>query len=367
MPEPFDTTLEVSAAITDILTALIDTMGVVVAEISVELAEFTRIVSFVISHSVVDLIDDIFDLYSYEWIIVNRNLQRLNNQIDQLIYEQVLSINNRLNVFNVLTNILLSNFEKQLTLIDNSIDPFYNERMFAIYGRIADFSVAINAPPSYLEEKIQNARFFAMAIACNSGLSYYKFLSDWDDGLENLLGRISSNISLYEKNPQWIKLDIEDSLVKPIFSIEINRVRDEKIRLNSISDNVTNLQDLVSTHKLQIDTNSIAIIDLFELKVKPALKVITDNFDNWQKGIYNDRNKLVDDSFVSLFLQIVGVLAEAKRILGLLNYGGDLLLRIDSLTENIRIEQEDKISVVSARAFNRLVPEWQKEVEKHIG
>lgn len=366
MPELSETPLEVSAVFTDIFIALRDTIAAVVTEISIELATFTKIISVIGLHTTVNLLDDIFNLYSYEWIIANRSIQELNNRIDRLIYEQALRINNVVNSFDAITSVLFQHFEEQLSQIDNVVSPVYNERMFAIYGRISEFSIAINAPPSYLEEAIQNARFFAMSIACSAGLSYYRFQSDWDDGVAKLLIRITNSISLYRENPQWIKLDIEDSLIKPIFDIEVNNRRQERERLTILNNDVSNLQNLVTTHKLQIDENSIAIIDLYELKIKPALQEITDNFDNWKRDVYAPRDKLVDNSFVSLFLQIIDVAYEAKRILGLLDYGGDLLLRIDRLSDSKRIEQEEKMLDVTMRPYRRLVPEWLAEVSKRI-
>lgn len=366
MPELPETPSEVSAIFTDIFIALRDTIAAVVTEISIESATFTKIISIIGLQTTIALLDDIFELYSYEWVIVNRSIQSLNNWIDTLIYEQAQRINTVLYNFDALTSVLIQNFEKQLSQIDNAVSPAYNERMFAIYGRIAEFSVAINAPPSYLEEAIQNARFFAMAIACSAGLSYYQFQSDWDAGVERLLIRISNSISLYRENPQWIKLDIEDSLIKPIFTIEVNNRRQEREQQTILSNDIIDLQNLVTTHKLQTDENSIAIIDLYELKIKPALKEITDNFDSWKNDIYATRDKLVDNSFVSLFLQIIEVAYEARRILGLLDYGGDLLLRINKLTDTLRIEQEDKIGDVATKSYRRLVPEWTAEVKKRL-
>ncbi|GAJ08134.1 unnamed protein product, partial [marine sediment metagenome] len=55
------------------------------------------------------------------------------------------------------------------------------------------------------------------------------------------------------------------------------------------------------------------------------------------------------------------------RILGLLDYGGDLLLRIDKLSIDSRFEQEAKVGDVSTRSFLRLLPAWLDVVKKGIG
>lgn len=367
MQELLKTTSELSDVISGILTGLRDSLEIVVAEIATELTSFIIPLSLDISYTIIELIDDIFDLYPEEWVMAARRMQELNSRIDSLIYDKTLRINTIINNFTILTDTLINNCVEQLELIDNTIDPQYNERMFVIYGRIGELSIAINAPPSYLEEAIQNARFFAMSIACSVGLSYYQFQLDWNYGVERLLIRIGNSVSLYQRNPQWIKVDIETELIKPIFELEIANRRREKERINYLENTITDLQDLVPTLSSQIDENKQAIIDLYDLKIEPILKEIISNFDNWKEDIYDTRTEFVNKSFVSLFLQIVEAIHETKRILGLLNYGGDLLLRVDKLADYLRIEQEDKIADITTRSFRRLVPEWTAAVKEGIG
>ncbi|GAH82950.1 unnamed protein product, partial [marine sediment metagenome] len=110
MEEVFKTTSDLSKAFTDILTILTDTIAVLVTEISTELAKLPKVIGFAISVSVVDLIDDIFDLYSYEWIITNRFIQELDNWINALIYDKISDINTIINNFTIFTNSLLELF-----------------------------------------------------------------------------------------------------------------------------------------------------------------------------------------------------------------------------------------------------------------
>lgn len=366
MQELIKTTSELSAAIDDTLTVLRDSVEIVVTEIATELASFVKLIGLVVSRNIINLIDDIFALYSYEWTIANRSIQELNNYINTLIYIETIRINRIINNFTILTAILIREFADQIALIDLAVSPQYNERMFAIYGRIAEFSVAINAPPSYLEEAIQNARFFAMAIACSAGLSYYQFQSDWNDGVERLLIHIRNSISLYQQNPQRIKIDIERTLIKPIFEMEVYNRRQERQQLINLSNRITNLQGLMSIHKIQMDENKQVIMNLYELEIAPILKEIIESFDIWKKDVYGTKMKVIDRSFVSLFLQIVEAIYETRKILGLLDYGGDLLLRVNKLSGYLRIEQEDKIADVTTRSFRRLVPDWLSEVRKSI-
>jgi len=208
---------ELYKVITNTLTAFSDSIKVIVRSISDETSATIKLASQVVSLNIVDLIDKIFDFYSDEWPIVNQNIIALNDYINTILYNQTVRIDKTLNNFTELTNTLVQRYSEQLDLIDKEISDKYNERMFVIYGRIAEVSVAINTPPFYIEGLIQNAKSFAMAVSCSVGLSYYQFQSNWDDGINRLLIRIGNSISLYQQNPQWIKVDIENSLIKPLF------------------------------------------------------------------------------------------------------------------------------------------------------
>ncbi|GAI16947.1 unnamed protein product, partial [marine sediment metagenome] len=250
MLEVTKTTSDISVVISDVLSAIIDSIEVVVISISTQLAIFLQAIGVVVLSSVIELIDDIFWLYPSEWAIAQQSIVTLSDWINRLILNELYKINKVILSFTNLTNTLIENLAEQLALIDNAISPFYNERMFVIYSRIAEFSEALNVPPFYLEGIIQNARLFGMVIACSSGLSYYQFELNWADSLEKLLRDIAVSVSLYRQNPQWLKVDIENDLIRPLFEIEASNRRQEKEQLNYIANKIPDLEGLLSECKV---------------------------------------------------------------------------------------------------------------------
>jgi len=357
---------ELYKVITNTLTAFSDSIKVIVRSISDETSATIKLASQVVSLNIVDLIDKIFDFYSDEWPIVNQNIIALNDYINTILYNQTVRIDKTLNNFTELTNTLVQRYSEQLDLIDKEISDKYNERMFVIYGRIAEVSVAINTPPFYIEGLIQNAKSFAMAVSCSVGLSYYQFQSNWDDGINRLLIRIGNSISLYQQNPQWIKVDIENSLIKPLFEFAANKRTKEKQQINNLSNNIIDLQQLTAIYKIELDETKERIANLFELEIAPVLKEITESFDVWQQDIYDKKMQVVDKSFVQLFKDIVAAGYEIAKIIALLDLPADILLRVNKLSDAIRFDQEAKFGEVTTRDFRRSVPLWSSVVKEGI-
>lgn len=366
MQEAIDVTSEISVVISDVLTVIIDSIEVVVISISTQLAIFLQVIGIVVLSSVIELIDDIFWLYPSEWTTAQSSIVTLSNWINRLILDELHKINNVIANFTNLTNTLIENFAEQLALIDNSISPFYNERMFVIYSRIAEFSEALNVPPFYLEGIIQNARLFGMVIACSSGLSYYQFELNWADNLEKLLRDIAVSVALYRKNPQWLKVDIEGDLIRPLFEIEANNRRQEKEQLNYITNKIPDLENLLSECKVGLDENKQAIKNLFILEIAPVLAELRESFNTWKEDIYANDKRLAAKQYAITTIGIQTLFSKIMSVLGLLDYGGDLLLRVNKLSGYLRIEQEDKIADVTTRSYRRLVPEWLSEVKRRV-
>jgi hypothetical protein len=367
MQEVEQTTSEVGSAISDIIRAVIDTIGLVIEQINQELTSYIKVTGFVVSYSITELLDKIFTFYSYEWPIVEASIDSINNWLNTLALQEAAKINTLLSNFSILTDTILKNFEKQIAQIDDAVNPAYQERMFTIYGQIADFSKAINAPPSYLEEAIQNARSFAISISCLEGLSYYQFLADWDNGVSNLLNRIANSVSLYRANPQQIKVDIENNLIRPIFEIEIAKRRKQQQLLASLNNRIGSLEVTANALASQINEAIDSVSSLYDLVIAPKLEQIQDRFNAWENDIYTPDITTTRHSFTNMFLDIAKAFAEIGSILGILDYGGDLLLRIDKLSSVIKTEQEDKIADVSTRRFRELIPNWLVTVKERTG
>ena len=367
MDEVKKTTSNISDSISNILIALIDNIGTVVSDISVELSNVFRIIGFDISLSLVKFIDDIFLLYSDEWTIAQKLLFDLDNRINSFVANRLKNINIIIDQFNNFTDMLINNFAEELKQIDDSINPYFTQRMFEIYNYIAEFSKALNVPPFYLEGIINNAKTFAMGVACNNGTPYYEFKLNWNFELEKLLIHINNSVELYRTNPQWLKEDIEQFLIKPLFEATTIKRNNAKELLTNTINSISNLENIVFDDEARLSEITQAMDSFYAFKVEPALSEIKDNFDIWVKDDYKVNMKGVRNSFILMISDYIEVFSKVAKIFLLLDYPADILLRVNKLSDKLRIEQEDKIGEVTTRSFKRLVPEWLNQIDESTG
>lgn len=334
---------QISNVISDVLTAYIQTVNFVVKDISIELAEFAVPVTSAVLFTVVDLIDDIFDLYPDEWALVERSIQRLNIWINNLIYNKVQGINQTLSRMSDITDLIIKALTDELIAIDESVTIRYNNRMFAIYGSITELSIAIDAPPSYLESIIQNARTFVLSVSCSAGLSYYDTLSGWDVELYRLLTVIKNSIPMYRTNPQRIKVDVENVLLRPLFEIYTNQQRDEVARIVTLEKTAIELLESVLENIILISGNTQAVKDLFVREVEPELAKIRDRLDWWFRDVYwpnQNNSRAALDSFHSKQIEVINSI---KDVFTRLNLGGDIIDGINFLPDEQRADQLGKL------------------------
>ena len=104
--------------------------------------------------------------------------------------------------------------------------------------------------------------------------------------------------------------------------------------------------------------NKSGISNMFATKIQPRLSAITEAIKDWQANIYRNEMGVMRAAVTSTHLLATLSGVKISNIFGLLDYGGDLLLRVNRLNDPMRHDQEDKISEVADRSFKRLVPEW---------
>ena len=357
---------DVSDSVGDALSAFIDLEAIVIEQLNAELTFFVKGVGLRVTSTIVNLIDRIFDLYPDEWLIVNDAIVELFNWMNSFAYDEAMGVDRIIQDFTTVANNLIGVVADSLDAIDELIGPKYNERMFAIYDRIAVFSRAIDAPPAYLEGVIQNARSFVMIVSCLSGSDYYQFLSNWDNGVEQLLNRISRYTTLYRQNPQRIKIDVEAMLIKPAYDLMQQQKQNESAMLTGFNERIDELITSTTDLQLQIAENRYVVDHIFADKINPRLLDISEAIKDWQANIYRNEMGLMQTAVTSVHLLITKAGFKIADIFGLLDYGGDLLSRVDSLPDFIRQDQEDKIADVSNRAFARIVPEWVSTVKETV-
>jgi hypothetical protein len=359
--------LDTGEATFTLISSVVDGLNIIIPYISQELSTTIGMASSTVSFGIVDLINTIFGFYSDEWPTIEAYLHNIDNSVNAFSVSAVNNINTVLSQFESLITSLLNNFETRLAQIDTSVTARYDERMFTIYGDVANLSKAINTPPDYLEGIIQDARSFAMAIACSTGLSYYTFLANWDSGVQNLLILIANSVNLYRQNPQRIKNDVESSLIKPIFDMNVIRARNISDSIRAFNRDIGNIESSLADLITNLAENNRDIDNIYNVEIPAAIKQIQDNFSAWEKDTYKFNKQAQDDDILRLWESINKLVSGINDVIAGLSYGGDLLLRIDSLYDNERLDQEEKISEVATRRFKALIPDWQSVVEERVG
>lgn len=351
MPTPSESVTSTSEVISDILRTYTETIFLVVKDISLELTDFAVPVSSTILLTTIELIDKIFDLYPVEWGYVQQSINRLNNWINELVYRKADSIKGTLARLTKISEVLISDVTDQLAAIDAEVSKQYNDRMFAIYGNIAELSLAIDAPPSYLEDVIQNGRFFALSVSCSAGLNYYDVLWAWDVGLQRLLTLMKNSISVYRSNPQQIESDIDRVLIKPMFEIYARKAKQETDSLTTVEKGVIELLKSLLEAQGQIDENKQSVRNLFELQVEPAIDQLRDEWSYWVNGIYYPIRKNTETAIEHIKTrqsQLANLLTDVSHRLGL---GGDIIDSINLLPDEQRTDQLYKLINTTVSPF----------------
>jgi hypothetical protein len=130
MQEVEKTTSEIGSVISDIIRAVIDTIGCVIEQINQELTNYIKVSGFVVSYSITELVDKIFTFYADEWPIVEACIDSINNWLNTLALQEATKINTLLSNFTILTDTLLKNFEEQIAQLDDSVSPAYEHLWF---------------------------------------------------------------------------------------------------------------------------------------------------------------------------------------------------------------------------------------------
>ena len=343
MAEEVSTIIRISDVISDVLSAYTENVRLVVREVSGQLSDFALPVSSAVLFTVVDLIDDILDLYPNEWILVQQSIRRLTGWIETLIADKVRGVNELLAQFTTLNKSLVTNFSEQLTVIDDVVTQAYNARMFVLYDRVSEVSLAINAPPAYLEEIIQNARIFVLGVSCTLGLEYYDVLWAWDLGFQRLLTLISNSIPKYRANPQWIKIDVENMIIKPLYDIKVLRETESALQKDLVEKTLIELGELVFDQRMIIQENKQAVSDIFPLMVEPAIKRIADDWNYWLEGVYHPVQRNIHRSLEFVRNRQIEFAGNLSDISHRLSLAGDVIESIHDLPFDDRIEQLGKL------------------------
>ncbi|GAI70516.1 unnamed protein product, partial [marine sediment metagenome] len=293
-----------------------------------------------------------------EWPGIQQTLLKINNWIRAFAETEAAAIAASLKDLEAITDTIIDSFETQVSSIEKVVDEAYDARQGVIYGAIAEFGVALGVSADYLENVIQNARSFAMGVSVQAGVTWYDFEDNWQKGIDNLLLFIRNNVSLFRENPRYIKTIIDQTLIKPVFVIEADRLQKQRQVITETVSRLAELKDYTVKIPPILDDLNYKVDNLYTDQVLPAVRLVSEAFEAWQKDVYKNDFKLTSLFIDNLYLAMNLASARINGVLDSLNYGGDILLRIDGLSGDVRIEQEEKIADVSTRRFKAIVPGW---------
>lgn len=364
MQAVYDQFSGVEKAVSDVLRAAVAGISGVIDSINIEIAEYARISADVITVGIVDIIDNTIGFFNTEWPVIQSGILEISRRIAALAAQQAAKVKTSLDQLEAILDIIIDSFEQSVSAIEEIVDEAFQKREFAIYGAIAEFSSALGVSTDFLENVIQNARFFSMSVAVRTGLGYYDFLDNWQKGLDNLLFYISKNVSLFKAEPQYIKVVIEQTLIKPIFDIENDRSRKEQAVIEGLVNRLVELKEYTVKIPLVIEDLNIKVDNLYENEIRPALFQLSENFSAWQKDVYNPDRQTTTVFITNMYKAMSLASSRIGDLINSLNYGGDILMRINNLSTALRIEQEIKIADVSTRRFREVAPDWTEVIEK---
>ncbi len=349
-----------------VIGAVVLTLESIISEVAEELSVFVWNVAWGIEWMVYELADMLYEAGLVEWWDVDNLVRVLSNYLYNIAQDVAIRINGFVVSLNNMLNSLLVAVNNQLDNIDEQVTEDYRQRMFLIYGRISELSIAINAPPSYLEEAIQNAKIFALSVSSSLGLSWWDFQISWDIGLTNLLNHINNSVPAYRANPQQIKTDLEIAIIRPAYDLKIEAQRRQTEDLTSIIQTADTLALDVADNYLLILEAEETIETLMELTIEPALNQITEDVENWRRHTYQPAIDLIRGLLAFLATDISAHRGLIADLANRFNYAGDILKRIDILPDTERISQESKIAEVTSRVFNRNAMAWRNFVAAEL-
>ena len=352
--------------ITDLTGAVIEavvlTLESVISEVAEELSVFVWNVAWGVEWIVYALADILYDMGLVDWIDVDNLVWVLSNYLYDIAQGVAIRINGFVASLNNMLNSLLVAVDNQLTRIDEQVTEDYRQRMFLIYGRIGELSIAINAPPSYLEEAIENAKIFALSVSSSLGLSWWDFQISWDIGLTNLLNLINNSIPAYRANPQQIKTDLETAIIRPAYELKLTTQRNQTEEINDVIHTIDTLSLDVADNYLLILEAEETVEDLMRLTIEPALAQITDDVENWRQHTYQPSIDLLRGLLVFVATDVSVHRSLINNLANRFNYPGDILKRIDILPNTERISQENKIAEVASRTLRQNTELWMQTV-----
>ena len=360
MLETTQSVTEVTRLMNDVTETLVSLLSSVVGQIAYEIDIFFDTATWNIGSILRSLVNTVSPWGFDEWLSAGEIITVLQSYMGIFAGGLTKQLDKIVLHIDDMIDTVFAQIKADTDLIDSLVTEHYQQRMFAIYGRIAEVSTAIDAPADYLEGCIQDAKVFAASSSAYAGMSWWNFQLAWDAALENLLRTIISSMSFYRSNPQRIKTDVEQLIVKPLYEVMISFTNSRNDRTYELNRLIENLAVNIELNISAIEENKYRAEQLWTAAIAASQAEFMEFFDKWNKNVYRRDWDQVSQAFVDMFSQIFDHTSQLFDIFGLLKLPGDLLKKINLLPGDKELAQAEKISEVASRVFRNEADDWLK-------
>lgn len=229
----------------------------------------------------------------------------------------------------------------------------YRDLMNKVYTEISEFSSSVGFGAQGIALLLENTRKIVLDVSAMSGHRYDLANVVWLGELNRILTTVSTQSRAIARNP--------------VMLFEIMRDQVEKRRYQQVEDKFSktffDLANIITRADYIVQGVTLVRTDLTKLvddlpqsirdEVKPMLDGILDPFDNWIQSSYEPYRNYFEIAIVSLGQSREDQITINEDVIKRLLHPGDLIAGIDGLSEDERIDQENKIGDVAGRSFNR--------------
>jgi len=229
----------------------------------------------------------------------------------------------------------------------------YRDLMNKIYTEISEFSSSIGFGAYGVALLLENTRKLVLDVSAMSGHKYDLANVVWLGELNRILTTVSTQGRAIARNPAML--------------FDIMREKVEKKRYQqkeeTYSKTLVDLQNIIKRADYIVQGVSTVAGDLRQLKndlpqsmqrkIDSALEGVLKPFDDWKRDYYEPYKKEYETIIGALGKNVRDQTLINEDVIARLLHPGDLIAGIDDLSEDERIDQENKIGDVAGRSFNR--------------
>jgi len=238
----------------------------------------------------------------------------------------------------------------------------YRNVVDKIWIEVSKVSVAIGWGPSVLNLLFENSRTLILNATSSIGQGYDIAQIKWLNTYSAFLKEFSSRGDYYARNPARLLDWIADNTYRPALDAQAATVRNFFEGINGAlalikitAEDLTRLKN--DTLKLVGDLPLVIRHQIF-----PALKTLTDNFDNFIRLNYDPALKMIDGTLAILGVDMAEQKKTAADLVSRLSRPGHYLKEIDDLDAVLSREDEDMVNDIAGREQIRELNQISKTI-----